>query len=259
MQFSVRAADLARLNTLTKYPPIPTYHPLDPSTGRVLDAARRPPPGEVIATEKIDGAGCRIVLLPDASYLIGGRDNWLYARGDLIGSRSHGIVAATRPVADRLGDAGGNFILVVFGEVYGGKVTAASSSYTSKREVGYRVVDVARIENYQERLTETVDEIAAWREADGPAFLTEDDLQAFAAAHALKLAPRIARFPGRDLPTRVDQTLTFLEELLPTSRCRLDAGAGGEPEGLVVRTTDRGWVTKLRFGDYARATRRKRK
>jgi hypothetical protein len=259
LQFSVRAVDLTRLNTLTKYPSISTYHPLDPQTGAVLDEARRPPPGEVVATEKVDGTNSRIVLLPDGSYLLGSREEFLYAQGDLISNPAQGIVAAVRPVADGLPPADGGAIVVVYGEVYGGKVTAASIQYTSKREVGYRVFDVARIENHAELLALPIEELSAWREAGGQTFLPEDDLQAFADRTGLKLTPRVARFPGRDLPTKPDVVLTFLEELIPTSRCRLDAGAEGEPEGLVVRTADRGWVIKLRFEDYRKAKRRKRR
>ena len=32
--FDLRQADLQRVNSLTKYPSIPTYHQLDPKTGR---------------------------------------------------------------------------------------------------------------------------------------------------------------------------------------------------------------------------------
>ncbi len=257
MPFLLRAADLARLSTMTKYPSIPTYHPLDPTNGAVLDEARRPPPGEVVATEKVDGTNARVALLPDGSYLIGSREEWLYARGDLLANPALGIAEAVRPVAERLPTEPGA-VVVVYGEVYGGKVTAASRQYTSKREVGYRVFDVARVENFEELLEKPAEELATWREGGGQAFLPEDELQAFTEAHGLKLTPRVARFPGRDLPTKPDAVLTFLEELLPTSRARLDAGAGGEPEGLVVRTADRGWVVKLRVEDYQRAKRRRK-
>jgi len=259
MPFSVRAVDLARLNSATKYPSIPTYHALDPQSGAVLDDVRRAAGGEVIATEKVDGANARIVLLPDGTYLIGSREEFLHARGDLVFNPALGIVAAVRPVADRLPTPAGDEIVVVYGEVYGGKVTAAAGQYTSRREVGYRVFDVARLPAAGGLLARPPEEVAAWREAGGQPFLGEDDLQAFAAEHRLALTPRVARFPAADLPRKVDAALTFLEELLPTSRCRLDAGAGGDPEGLVVRSPDRAYVVKLRFEDYLRAKRKKKR
>ena len=258
MPLSVRAVDLARLNSATKYPGIPTYHALDPQTGAVLDDVRRAA-GEVIATEKVDGANCRIALLPDGTYLIGGREEWRHAKGDLVFNPALGIVAAVRPTAELLPTPAGDEVVVVYGEVYGGKVTAAAKQYTSRKEVGYRVFDVARFSDAPALLARPAEEIAAWREAGGQRFLPEDDLQAFAAEHQLKLAPRVARFPAADLPRKVDATRTFLEEMLPTSRCRLDAGAGGDPEGLVVRSPDRSYVVKLRFEDYLRARRKKKR
>ena len=70
--FDVRAVDLRLLNSLTKYPSIPTYHTLDPRDGGLTDPATVFS-GDVIATEKVDGTNSRLVLLPDGSYLIGSR------------------------------------------------------------------------------------------------------------------------------------------------------------------------------------------
>ena len=98
MQFLLRAADLARLSTLTKYPSIPPYHPLDPTNGAILDDARRPPPGEIVATEKVDGTNARLALLPDRSYLIGSREEWLYAKGDLLAGQKLKLPEAPRRV-----------------------------------------------------------------------------------------------------------------------------------------------------------------
>jgi hypothetical protein len=259
MPFSVRAIDLARLNSATKYPSIPTFHALDPQTGAVLDDVRRAPGGEIIATEKVDGVNTRIILLPDGNYLIGSREELLHAKGDLIFNPALGIVAAVRAVADRLPAPAGGEVVVVYGEVFGGKVTSAAKQYTSRQEVGYRVFDAARFPDCESLLARPPEEIAAWREAGGQQFLDEDDLLAFAESHELKPTPRIARFPAADLPRKVDAALTFLEEMVPTSRCRLDAGAGGDPEGLVIRSPDRAYIVKLRFEDYLRAKRKKKR
>src|SRR5262245_33388117 len=107
MTISLRSVRLDRLNALTKYPSIQTYHPLHPPKSR--SHGRRAPvlpqvrfSGQVLATEKIDGANARIILLPDGSFLLGSREELLYAAGDLLWNPALGIVATVRPVAERL-------------------------------------------------------------------------------------------------------------------------------------------------------------
>ena len=121
----------------------------------------------------------------------------------------------------------------MFGVVFGGK-TPGAERYTSRRETGHRITDVASLTD------------------DGLAFLNENELLAFAEESMVPLAPRVARFPARDLPTRPDATRDFLEELLPGSQCRLDAGADGDPAGVILRTADRSWIAAVRFAEYAR-------
>lgn len=245
MNTLVRLADLGRLHARTAYHPPPSYHPPDPDTG-ALGPVLPKPQGDVIATELLDGVSCRVVLFADGSYLIGNPQRWLYASGDVIGDAALGVVPTLRPLADRL--SGGvnvepDTVLVVYGELFGGK-TPAAARYTSRKEIGYRTTDVATV-----NLT-----------GDPEArFLPERELQAFAAEHSLPLVPRVARFPARDLPTKPDAVLLLLEELLPSSRCRLDAAADGDPAGLIVRSPDRSWVVSLRFDDYRRAKKRKKK
>lgn len=66
VMFNVRQTDLQRLNSLTKYPSIPTYHTLDPKDGCLVAEAVRFD-GDVIATEKIDGTNARLICLPDGT------------------------------------------------------------------------------------------------------------------------------------------------------------------------------------------------
>lgn len=234
MSLLVRSADLGRLLSRTKPPPNPTFHDLD-DDGKPVGLATRPP-GDAIAVELIEGVPVCLVLAPDGSFLIGDDKRWLFAAGDLIANPSHGAVAAVRPLAERLPPMAD--WTVVFGVVFGGK-TAGANRYTSRRETGFRLTDVAALSD------------------DGLAFRTEAEMQAFAEEGKLPLAPRVARFPARDLPTRPDAARDFFEELLPTSKCRLDAGADGDPAGLTLRTHDRAWVADARFDDYARLRKRK--
>ena len=245
MNTMVRLADLGRLHARTAYPLIPSYHPPDPDDG-TLGPPMPKPPGDVIATELLDGVTCRVLLFADGSYLIGNPVRWLYASGDVIGDAAQGVVRAVRPLADKLATGVSvepDSALVIYGEVFGGK-TPAAARYTGRKEVGYRTTDVARVGLSDDAVV---------------TFLHEKELTAFAADHGLPLVPRVARFPARDLPNKTDAVLTLMEEMLPGSRCRLDADAEGDPAGLIVRSPDRSWVAALRNDDYRRAKKRKKR
>ena len=69
MTFDLTKIDLALLNSMTKYPSIPTYHTLDPKNGALSEPASAFE-GDVIGTEKVDGTNSRIILTPDGRYLI---------------------------------------------------------------------------------------------------------------------------------------------------------------------------------------------
>ncbi len=251
MPFDLRTADLNRLNSLTKYPSIPTYHALDPSNGR-LQEEHLPFSGEAILTEKIDGTNARLIFFPDGSYLIGSRGEFLLARGDLIGNPSLGIVDALRPVADRIEvDLQPDALCVLFGEFFGGKVTQASKQYTGRQQVGFRLFDVAVIPDLPQRLGEPAEKLSDWREAGGQAFLDEDALRAEADRLALPLVPRLAVVDA--LPDTREDMLAYLSKTLPKTLASLDANAGQQPEGLVARSEDRTFIAKMRFQDYRRS------
>jgi hypothetical protein len=258
MTFDVRTTDLSMLNSLTKYPSIPTYHALDPANGGLLDETVAFH-GPVIGSEKIDGTNGRIVSLPDGTYLIGSREELLYAKGDLIGNPALGIVDALRPVAEALEPVADDVIRVHYLEVHGGKVTAASKQYTGERRVGYRLFDVAVIAGYASMLAWPAAKVSAWREEGGQPYLTETGLAEAAARDGLDLAPRLFTIDAAELPREIDKTRQFLAERLPRTRSALDDGAGGQPEGIVLRTTDRARIAKARFADYDRTLRRRRR
>lgn len=255
--FSVRTADLRTLNSLTKYPSIPTYHTLDPRTGGLgLPAVGFT--GPVLGTEKINGSNARVVLLPDGTYLLGSREEMLYAQGDLIGNPSQGIVAALKPVAAALTPVSDE-IRVFYVELYGGKVGAAAKQYTSdSTRFGWRLFDVLSMPDYAPRLSWSPQEVAAWRDGGGQPFLPEDALAAAAAEAGLELTPRLFTMDGSELPTDLDKTTAFLSEWSPATRVALDPGAGQASEGIVLRTPDRSVIAKARFQDYARTLKRRR-
>jgi RNA ligase len=257
MAFDVRSTDLSKLNSLTKYPSIPTYHTLDPRNGALGEEAL-PFAGMVLGTEKIDGTNARVICLPDGSYLLGSREELLYARGDLIGNPAQGIVEALKAQAERLCATVDLAVVVYYFEVYGGKVSSASKQYTGEQRVGYRLFDVARLPDYETHLARSQPEIAAWREAGGQPFADETALREVADRQGVALTPRILEIAAEDLPQTVEAALAFLRKALPQTRCALDDGAGHRGEGLVIRMLDRSRIAKLRFEDYERTLRKRR-
>nr|WP_042190987.1 RNA ligase family protein [Kibdelosporangium sp. MJ126-NF4]CEL19768.1 hypothetical protein [Kibdelosporangium sp. MJ126-NF4]CTQ96993.1 hypothetical protein [Kibdelosporangium sp. MJ126-NF4] len=257
MTFDMRTADLAAINSLTKYPSIPTYHQLDPANGGLVDTVVEFT-GAVVGTEKIDGTNARIVSLPDGGYLIGSREELLYAKGDLIGNPAQGIVAELRQVAERLAPVDDDVIRVHYFEVFGGKVTGASKQYTGSRQIGHRLFDVVVQPDYAQLLAKPAVEISSWRESGGQHYLPEAELVARAAHDGLELAPRLFTMDSAELPQDILKTREFLAAHLPATVSALDDGAEGKPEGIVVRTADRAVIAKARFQDYDRTLKRRR-
>jgi hypothetical protein len=251
--FTVRTADLRALNSLTKYPSIPTYHQLDPRNGGLLDEVV-PFAGPVIGTEKVDGTNARMVLLPDGSWLLGSREELLHARGDLIFNPSQGIVAALKPVVEALPPIGADEIRVYYVELYGGKIGAASKQYTSDpARHGWRLFDVAVLPDYAEQLTWPAERISAWREGGGQPYLHEEAL----AGIGIPLTPRLFTVDAAELPADLEKTSSWLSDRLPSSGVALDVDAPAGAEGIVLRTPGRSLIAKARFQDYARTLKRR--
>jgi hypothetical protein len=257
MAFNVRTVDLAKLNSLTKYPSILTYHTLDPKNGGLMEGGTAFA-GTVIGTEKVDGTNSRVICLPDGCFVLGSREELLYGKGDLIGNSSLGIVDALKETADRLTDGGRAEITVYYFEVFGGRVTANSKQYTGAQRVSVRLFDVVALREYDAILSQPTAQIAQWRDNGGQSFADEATLERVAARHGLTLTPRLFAINGAELPQGIHDTLAFLQTRLPASLCRLDEGAGGKPEGIVLRSPDRSTIAKARFEDYERTLKRKR-
>lgn len=252
--FDLRAADLRVLNSLTKYPSIPTYHELDPRNGGLIESATAFP-GDVIATEKVDGTNSRVILLPDGGYLIGSREELLYARGDLIGNPALGIVEQLRPVADRLAENHRGGIHVYYLELYGGKVGGAAKQYTrDPARFGWRLFDAVLLDDWAPALAWPAAQISAWREAGGQPFAGEDALLRLAGAAALDPVPRLFRTAA--LPETITGMHELLVQRLPETLVGLD-GTRGRAEGIVLRTEDRKVIAKARFQDYERTLKRR--
>lgn len=253
----LRELHLDRLNSLTKYPSIPTYHALG-DRGALLEQNIDFSGEPLLFTEKVDGTNSRVIVLPGGEYVIGSREQLLHAGGDVIFNPAQGIVEVLREtsrlIADGIAVPEGTAIVYYF-ETFGGKITAASKQYTGTREVSYRLFDIATVP--LSRLADDIDRIAAWRDEDGQQFFSEGELLIAAADHGLSVTPRI--MPAGPLPEGIDETREWLEVTVPKTLVPLDVQAGGKAEGLVVRTEDRSRIAKIRFEDYRRHFKRNKR
>lgn len=248
--------NLKATNSLTKYPSILTYHALG-DRGRVTDTVQVDFDAPVLVTEKVDGTNARIIV-HRSDYLIGSREELLHARGDCIHNPSMGIVEAIRPVAEALASgslATRDHVLVLYGEVYGGKVTGASKHYTSSGAVGFRAFDVQTFDDvdFGDMLSWPVEKIAAWRDGGGQRFWGWGDVHALAEALGERTVPLLTPGAGRLSASPAD-TLAWMRQAITNTRAGIDAH--GRPEGLVLRTADRSRIAKLRFEDYERGSRK---
>jgi hypothetical protein len=254
--FDIRAVNLKALNSLTKYPSIPTYHHLDPRNGGLIDETV-PFAGPVIGTEKVDGTNSRIIMLPGGGYLLGSREELLYARGDLIGNPALGIVEHLKPVAERLTPvAEGSPVTVFYLETYGGKIGGQAKNYSTSGTVGWRLFDVSYLDA-DERLEWPAERISAWRDNAGQAFAAETELAAEASKAGLTRTPRLFTLDAADVPTDIEGMHAFLGKHLPGTLAALDETAKGAAEGIVLRTPDRSVIAKARFQDYERTLKRR--
>lgn len=267
--------NLEKLNSITKYPSIPTYHSLGDKgmlqedhiifDGGIHD--------EVILTEKIDGTNVRIVFFSNKDYLIGQREEFIYAKGDRIINPSLGIVNAVKGFADHASSListhldSENDIFVVYGELYGGKIGKHAKQYTSDRnKYAFRVFDIIKEIEVNDMFEWDRQNISSWREHNGQNFLPESELQLFSEALKFQLTPRIATIPIKSLPTSisegmefsssVEEGLAFLENHIEETSVYLDSKAQKSPEGIVVRTKNRDTIAKMRYEDYNRTVRR---
>jgi hypothetical protein len=257
MTFDIRQVDLGKLNSLTKYPSILTYHALG-DKGALQEAVQVPFSGRVLGTEKIDGTNTRLIFCPDGSAVVGSREDLLWERRDLIGNPAMGIVEAVREAVQRLYPllCRPGRIAVCYVEVYGRNIGGAAKNYTGEGKVGFRLFDAAFIEGYEELLNQPAEQIARCRDQGGQPYLDADRLGELAGEVGFDTAPTLFDLDASELPTDLDGVHRFLLGF-ESSRCRLDEKAVGVPEGVVVRSPDRSRIAKLRREDYERTIRRR--
>jgi hypothetical protein len=150
----------ATLNSLTKYPSIPTYHEID--RGKLSGEAIPFDASDCHVTEKIDGTNGRIVIMPDGDFYIGSREELLHARCDRVINQNLGIVDVLLPHASRMSEemTPSKNITVAYGEVYGHAIGSGSKNYTRSTSRGVRWFDLCVVP--VELLSQTPEFAAKW-------------------------------------------------------------------------------------------------
>ncbi|BBH18896.1 hypothetical protein Back11_02410 [Paenibacillus baekrokdamisoli] len=257
--------DFKKINTITKYPSILTYHQLG-ERGRLTEALSEDKgfqdSDDVFVYEKVDGENSRIILFKnlygEIDYLIGSREELLYAKGDRIGNPYGNIAEFLKPLANKFIE--NNFtsndwaLTVIYQESYGGK-TKASKNYTNNKIQGYRVFDVFDLNQIElnELLALPVEKIAEWRDHGNQPFYNEAEKLKFVAKNDLEYAPLLAEINGSEFPETLEDTFKLLKNFEKT---KVGIDSTGKSEGVIVRSFDRKQIRKIRFEDYERTFRK---
>ena len=265
---------LPAFNSATKYPSIPTYHPLgdrgvlQPHQDGFFESLR-----SYTVSEKLDGTNVRIITLPalhrgdTGDYFIGTRENLVHARGDRVFNPDQGAVEGVRYLADRYIDHPQRWGkgLVIYGELYGGRINAAGNYTDDPNKTAFRVFDVMVMDAKFHATLSTGDprKIAAWRDGLesgvlGQTFLNTIELDKFCAEFGFTQVPNLTS-DGQDLlPWSIDDTAKWLRRRLDKTKASITEKNHGTPEGVVVRAPDRSRIYKIRFEDYDRTLKQGR-
>lgn len=251
---------LDKLNTITKYPSIRTYHQLG-ERGRLLEEVQCPvPQGEKLyVTEKINGRNARIIFLEDGTQFIGSRDLLLHYSSDVIYNPIEGIVSAiTQPqrVLELCSSHIETHLIVAYVEVYGG-TQKMDKEYTKLGKTNFRVFDIASIPYTELKilLDLSLAQLAGWRDSVGLTWQTTsslyaDELDDSAPVSVIRPTPLLDIV--FDFPTTLNGVSAYLNTTLPHRNTKCGIDVVGKSEGIVVRNESRSFITKIRFDEYIR-------
>ncbi len=260
--------NLAKLNCMTKYPSIETYHKLG-DRGRLTEDRNHEWPDEpVYVTEKVDGANARMIFLPGRNmpWLIGSREELVAASSDVVWNNTLGIASALLgPSAPKpwmlppslLGDG---YIFVAYFEVYGHKATPHWKEYASEEDLSYgalfRLLDAQFFQQGWLNAFDTLEEVAQVRDNDHTPFIIEDRLDGYAKMMGVQRVPSLAEIDGADLPRDVNGMDGLMSSLGRETRAGLTDK--GRSEGIVLRTANRSVIAKARRESYDKTLRDRR-
>lgn len=248
------------LNSASKYPSILSYHKHGNKGLLTEELNCVPPYGELLGiTEKIDGSNSRIIIFLDNNkwrFVIGSRETLLYSNGDFLIKEEYSIVETLLPLAEMLQkqivyELREDALNTFYFEVFGDSKQPESKNYSDFHSPSFRLFDISVVS--LDTLDKPIKEIAAWRERGGQNFHDEAGLQDVKNKLDLNLVPR---HWGNQLPATIEDTYKWLQKNIPETGCLLDSSGKGQAEGLVVRNSDRSFITKIRFEDYERHFRK---
>lgn len=256
---------IQKLNTFTKYLSILTYHGLGQRGSLVenLVDEKTFTNQNVYITEKIDGSNGRIIFTTNnegkiEDFLIGSREDFLYAKGDRIINSSLNMVKNLLPFAEQITAVSDvntlkpNHIYGFYGEHFGGNCNGYKN-YTKRNTLSYRIFDIfeMNIEDAEEILDMEIDRISTWREKGNHPFLPVEKMHEICKTFNLETVPYIKIVDGNTIPTDLQKTYEWIQEFKNTNvTLDSDYEGPGNSEGVVIRTADRKNIKKLRFEDY---------
>lgn len=253
-----------KLNTMTKYPSIQTYHALG-KKGMLTEDFSIIPEGikTLEMTEKVDGTNVRIIIHKD-DYIIGSREELLYAKGDRIINKNMDIVENTIHIAEKMINSkllNDDYIFVFYGELYGGTIGKNNKRYSNDKKVfGFRFFDYwsMKINDFSLTFNDyTQDQLSSWRDNMKQPYATSYGLDYFTSMMELERVPLLGRINTDMIPTSVEGMYNLLKETITNTNVGLTETENSRAEGFILRSEDRSFIAKIRYEDYERTLKRR--
>lgn len=244
-----------KLNTITKYPSILTYHELG-QRGTIIEdftkSSYECSDDEIIeGTEKVDGTNTRIIICGD-DYLLGTRDELIYAKGDRIKNDKMSILETCLPIAEDIMSKyifNSNKLFVIYGENYGGNIGRGCKNYSKNKETKFRVFDMwqMEIDNVLDLLDKDLDKLSTWREHGGQPYVDIETLKTYCKDFGLDKTPVLFSMKKSEFPKSIQEVYDFMKQFKET---KVGLDCTGKSEGFVIRNNTRKYIKKIRFEEY---------
>ena len=263
----VKEYGMKKVNSMTKYPSILTYHDLyKGATLNTLTEGKTFAPDAVLEmTEKVDGMNSRLIYLDD-DFIIGERESIVFAKGDRI--QNSPVISPMLNELETFFNTGlkddKNMLTVIYGESYGYNIASKKQYVINSNNRKYRVFDIVQIpiNDVHKILSMDIAQIASWRDHMHQPFVDTDTLAAFCKEFNIMRTPVIKEVMGSEVPTDYKETLKWMQDFA-TSTAVLDVPENGtktnqmyaRAEGVILRTKDRSMIRKFRFEEYQKAER----